>query len=168
MKTIKLIITDQNKKTANSPLWFGRVWSIIHNALNDFGAFSIGTFGQKTHLSDSLEHAAFSEHEFHGIFKFSMMWTSVVGFETREERRILIMQSINSGYDFLSDNESYVLLMMDADEAGLAKNTLLNISRDLSKNGYNLFITEQDDMDGVYIPLSEQIILNSISDDIVI
>lgn len=166
MTTIKLIIADQNKKSIESPIWFGSVWSIIHKALVECGSFSIGKYGQKAPLSDVLEHAAFSEHEFHGIFKFSMMWTSVVGFETREERRISIMQSINSGYDFLAENESYVFLMMDADEAGLAKKTLLNISRNLSKSGYSLFISEQDTTDGVYIPLSEQVILNSISENV--
>ena len=74
------------------------------------------------------------------------------------------MQSINSGYDFLAENESYVFLMMDAGDTELAKNTLLNIGRDLIKNGYNVFLSEQENMNGVYIPLTEQLILNSIKD----
>ena len=128
-----------------------------------FGAFSIGKYGQKAPLTDSLESAAFTAHEFHGIFKFSKMWTSVVGFETRENRCMTIMQSVNAGYDFLSENESYVYLMMDADEGEVAKNTLLNIGRDLIKNGYNVFLSEQENMDGVFIQLSEQVILNSLN-----
>lgn len=164
MNTIKLIIADQNKKTIDSPIWFGRVWAVIHQALVQFGAFSIGKYGQKAPLTDSLESAAFTAHEFHGIFKFSKMWTSVVGFETRENRCMTIMQSVNAGYDFLSENESYVYLMMDADEGEVAKNTLLNIGRDLIKNGYNVFLSEQENMNGIYIPLTEQLILNSIKD----
>ncbi|MPM92897.1 hypothetical protein SDC9_140033 [bioreactor metagenome] len=54
--------------------------------------------------------------------------------------------------------------MMDADEGEVAKNTLLNIGRDLIKNGYNVFLSEQENMNGVYIPLTEQLILNSIKD----
>lgn len=166
MNTIKLIIADQNKKTIDSPIWFGRVWAVIHQALVQFGAFSIGKYGQKAPLTDCLESAAFSANEFHGIFKFSKMWTSVVGFETREERRMTIMQSINAGYDFLTENESYVYLMMDADESGVAKNTLLNISRELMQNGYNVYFSEQENMNGDYTPLTEQIILNSLKDNV--
>ena len=53
--------------------------------------------------------------------------------------------------------------MMDADEGEVAKNTLLNIGRDLIKNGYNVFLSEQENMDGVFIQLSEQVILNSLN-----
>jgi hypothetical protein len=33
---------------------------------------------------------------------------------------------------------------MDSDEGEVAKNTLLNIGRDLIKNGYNVFLSEQE------------------------
>ena len=42
----------------------------------------------------------------------------------------------------------------------------VNLVKFLIKNGYNVFLSEQENMNGVYIPLTEQLILNSIKDKV--
>lgn len=161
MTSLKLIIADTNTKTAEQPIWFGHVWSHIHQTLNEMGAFSNGKDAQKAPLTESLSGAAFSQNEFHGIYNFSIMWVNNVGFEVREDRQLNIMQSINScGYDFLEPNESYVYLGMDF--GGVANDALLSIADRLMQNGYKAYFFVQDDLDSGYTELTSTLISNSL------
>jgi hypothetical protein len=161
LSIIKLIIADQNTKTIESPIWFGGVWKHIHSALNKMGAFSTGEYYQKAALVDTLHGAAFTETEFHAIFKFSILWVNTVGFENREDRQLNMMQSINScGYDFLKPNESYIYMGMDF--GGVANDALLNIAQELMLHGYKAYFSVQENLVGEYIPLTEMLIANSL------
>lgn len=157
MSLLKLIISDQSKKTAESPIWFGSVWTKIHDALAAMGAYTISDNKKKVALSESLK-VAYSNEDLNGYFDFSIEWINTTGFEILEHRKLNVQQTVNSGYSFLDAGESYVFLALDI--GGVSNDALLNIGRELINSGYLAHFSSPSIENGVYKKLDLEYINN--------
>lgn len=153
MSTVKIIIANHHKQGIGHPIHFGKVWSHVHKALESMGAFSLGKYSQKAPLTNILESAAFTETEFSAVHKSYMLWTNVVGFETRQDLQINILQSVNTGYSFLYSEEDYIVLTLKNDSEPLLNKMASSIIQPLIESEYRLFISDDRNSNSEYISL---------------
>lgn len=166
MSTVKIIIANHHKQGIGYPIHFGQAWSHVHKALEGMGAFSLGKYSQKAPLTNILDSAAFTETEFSAVHKSYILWTNVVGFETRQDLQINILQSINTGYHFLFPKEDYIVLILKNDSEPLLNEVAYNITKPLIQNDYRVFIPKPDSSTGEHILLTENIIDSILKDEI--
>lgn len=151
MSTVKFIIANPN----NHPIRFGQVWGNIHKALVEMGAFSLGKYSQKAPLSNILESASFTKTEFSAVHESYIIWKNIVGFETRQNVKVSIFQSINTGYGFLKPEADYIVLNITNESESLTSDISTNIIKELFNDNYRIYIPKTGSTEDEYIMYTE-------------